>query len=66
MTLDITNRLWDFMINNPMSSQELAEKIGITRPTLLSIAYDKKEPRHEVRCKIEKFLREQQNIDNDK
>ncbi len=60
MIIDTINRLWDYMIDNPMSSEELAKKIGITRPTLLSIAYDRVEPRHEVRCKIEKFLKEQE------
>ena len=59
MIPDINDRLWDFMIDNPMGSKELAAKIGITRQTLLSIAYDKVAPRHEVRCKIEKFLKEQ-------
>ena len=61
MIEDINDRLWDYMIDNPMSSKELAIKIGITRDTLLAIAYDKGTPRHEVRCKIEKFLREQSN-----
>ncbi len=54
--MEIAERLWDYMKQNPMSSVKIAAKIGIGRTTLLGIVHDNVIPRNEVRCKIEKFL----------
>ncbi len=56
---DIGQRLLDWMIQNPMSTGAVADLIGISRNSVLSIARLASEPRNEVRCKIEKFLMEQ-------
>lgn len=57
--ITIGSRLWEYMKMNPMSITKLAAMIGIGRATLLSISNEIVEPRNEVRCKIEKFLKEQ-------
>lgn len=53
---DIGKRLFDWMIKNPMNAESVAKMIGISRNSVLSIARGFTEPRNEVRCKIEKFL----------
>lgn len=56
---DIGKRLFDWMIQNPMNAESVAAKIGISRNSVLSISRGANEPRNTVRCKIEKFLKEQ-------
>ncbi len=56
---DIGQRLWDWMTSNPMNTESVAAMIGISRNSVLTIARGGTEPRNEVRCKIEKFLKEQ-------
>lgn len=58
---DIGERLFNWMIKNPMSMVSVAEKIGISRNSVLSITRGATEPRNEVRCKIERFLKEQES-----
>jgi len=53
---DIGNRLWQWMMKNPMGTDEIAKKIGICRGTLTNIIREKYEPRIKIRCLIEKFL----------
>ena len=55
---DIGQRLWDWMTSNPMNSESVAKMIGISRNSVLSIVRGSTEPRNEVRCKIEKFLKD--------
>ncbi len=58
---DIGQRLLEWMTNNPMNVESVANKIGISRNTVLGIARGATEPRNEVRCKIDKFLKEENN-----
>lgn len=55
---DIGQRLLDWMMQNPMSTGAVADLIGISRNSVLCIARGSSEPRNEVRCKIEKFLKD--------
>lgn len=55
---DIGERLFEWMIDNPMNTEEIAKLIGISRNTVLSISRGVTEPRNKVRCKIEKFLKD--------
>ncbi len=56
---DIGSRLWEWMKMHPMNASDVADKIGIARNSVLYIARGAIEPRNIVRCKIEKFLKEQ-------
>ena len=58
---DIGQRLVDWMTDNPMTIVEVAKLIEISPNSVLSIARGATEPRNKVRCKIDKFLKEQKN-----
>jgi hypothetical protein len=57
---DLGKRLMDWMIDNPTNAENVAVKVGVSRNTILSVIRGV-EPRTEVRCKIEKFLKSEGN-----